>query len=353
MTRRFEYIDIAKGIGILLVVWAHILLSGTSHRLIYAFHMPLFFLISGMLFKREKFNGILDFIQCRTKRLLIPFVVYSVITWIIWAIFRFVRHDSVVSYWDPLLQTIIAKGSGAYMVHNSALWFIPCLFATEIIYFTYSKLSDVPKFIISLGCASLSFVLGHYFADEWWFLLPWNFDAALIAVLFYCVGNIFSKRVSNVRLVEFSKVHLMLILGIFIVCSVILYWSGMAFGECSMGSSSYQCSGAIFICRALIGCAACIILSLMISHLASANLLKRYFIREGINSLDIMSIHIPIKGVIIMGLSVIIHVSSDVISDSLLYSAISFIITMIIVDSLVWGIQYAKGFFNSMVHNNA
>jgi len=49
---RYDYIDIAKGLGILMVVWAHIMITGWTHQFIYAFHMPLFFLLSGMLFKR-------------------------------------------------------------------------------------------------------------------------------------------------------------------------------------------------------------------------------------------------------------------------------------------------------------
>jgi len=206
--RRYEYLDIAKGIGILLVVWAHILLVGASHRVIYAFHMPLFFMISGMLFRREKYPDFWTFVKRRAKRLLVPFVIYSVITWIIWAIFRFVRHDSVVSYWDPLLQTVIAKGSGAYMVHNSALWFIPCLFATEILYFTFSKLCNIPKLVAAISCATLSFVLGHYFADDWGFLLPWNFDAALIGVFFYCVGNILRQQCLTPSLFSVFKANI-------------------------------------------------------------------------------------------------------------------------------------------------
>ena len=37
--RRLDFIDVAKGFGILFVVWAHILLVGWTHRAIYAFHM--------------------------------------------------------------------------------------------------------------------------------------------------------------------------------------------------------------------------------------------------------------------------------------------------------------------------
>lgn len=348
--KRYDYLDIAKGIGILLVVWAHILLDGVSHRVIYAFHMPLFFLISGMLFRRDKYSGFIDFLRKRAKRLLVPFAIYSVATWCIWAVFRFIRHDEVVSYWDPLLQTVVAKGSGAFMVHNSALWFIPCLFATEIIYFAISKFNNILKITVSLCCAALSFGLGHYFSDDWWFLLPWNFDAALIAVLFYCAGNIFSAKVSGHRLIEYSKAHVKTMMCVGAVMCIVLYWSAMKFGECSMGSSSYQCNGAIFIIRAFIGCIACLILSVLLSLISSKNIIKKYLMREGQCSLDIMSIHIPIKGICILGIGVLLHQTAEYISFSLLYSALAFIIAMVVVDFLVYIIQRGKLIFNKRFH---
>ena len=138
-TNRYDYIDIAKGIGILMVVWAHILIFGWTHRMIYAFHMPLFFFLSGMLFQRDKYTSFSVFVAKRAKRLLAPYAIYSVLTWMVWAAFRYMRHDDVDSYLMPLLQTFYAQGSGAYMVHNSALWFIPCLFLTELLYFFISR----------------------------------------------------------------------------------------------------------------------------------------------------------------------------------------------------------------------
>lgn len=350
--RRFDYLDIAKGIGILLVVWAHILITGVSHRVIYAFHMPLFFLISGMLFSRNKYDGFFDFLRKRAKRLLVPFAIYSIVTWIIWATFRFVRHDAVASYWDPLFQTVIAKGSGAYMVHNSALWFIPCLFATEIMYFALCKFNDMARIAISVCCAALSFILGHYFADDWWYLLPWNFDASLIAILFYCIGNVFSARISNERIIEYSKMHVKTMICMLAVLFIGLYWSAMEFGECSMGSSSYQCNGAIFIVRAFIGCIACLVLSILFSFISSKNLFKKYLIREGKYSLDIMSIHIPVKGVVVLCLGILLHRTSEDMSSSLPYSALIFIITMVAVDSLVQAIHEGKRFFNQRFHGS-
>ena len=74
---RYEYIDITKGIGILLVVWAHILLIGWSHELIYAFHMPLFFFVSGMLFRPQRYDSFKQFFVVRGKRLLLPILTQS------------------------------------------------------------------------------------------------------------------------------------------------------------------------------------------------------------------------------------------------------------------------------------
>ena len=51
MNKRDKVIDVAKGIGIILVILAHVLKGKNIFVLevIYYFHMPLFFFISGLL----------------------------------------------------------------------------------------------------------------------------------------------------------------------------------------------------------------------------------------------------------------------------------------------------------------
>jgi acyltransferase len=352
--KRYDYIDISKGIGILLVVWAHIMITGSTHRVIYAFHMPLFFLLSGMLFKRERFSGFASFIKKRSKRLLLPYAVYSVATWALWAMFRYIRHDEVVSYWEPLLQTIIAKGSGEFMVHNSALWFVPCLFVTEIMYFIISKMKEVYTIVVCILCSIMSFVLGYYFGDNWWFLLPWNFDAALIALIFYCFGNIFIKHFSHKEVVGFVERHYKLMLSILCLLSVILYFGATIYGECSMGSSSYQCSGIVFTIRAIIGCVSLIVLALILSHLQNSSLWFKHIIGYikwlGINSLDVMCLHIPIKGIFVIIIAVLLQVQVEAVSSTLKYSMVVFIPTVICVSMVIMIIQRVKTKKNIFVH---
>lgn len=45
---RMTYLDMAKGIGILLMIVGHTISLGWQKDLIYSFHMPLFFVCSGM-----------------------------------------------------------------------------------------------------------------------------------------------------------------------------------------------------------------------------------------------------------------------------------------------------------------
>ena len=57
--RRDVTIDIAKGIGIILVVFSHLTFNGQMQRiLVHSFNMPLFFIISGYLFKEKKLKEV-------------------------------------------------------------------------------------------------------------------------------------------------------------------------------------------------------------------------------------------------------------------------------------------------------
>jgi len=75
LAKRVQYIDIAKGIGIVLVVMGHndfALISPFAHKLIYSFHMPMFFFMSGMFFRPDV--PFWSFLCNRFNRVLKPFL---------------------------------------------------------------------------------------------------------------------------------------------------------------------------------------------------------------------------------------------------------------------------------------
>lgn len=98
MTKRIEYLDATKGFAIFLMVFAHVIawnfsdysqvvnyspeqtenlkIAGFLWQVIYSFHMPLFFMISGYLaYRLGGANNVVDALFKKSKRLLIPYLV--------------------------------------------------------------------------------------------------------------------------------------------------------------------------------------------------------------------------------------------------------------------------------------
>lgn len=121
---RIEYIDIAKGLGILLVYIGHCEIGTTNLtpiiRWIYSFHMPLFFFISGLLFKLKSHTSHLIFIQRKLISLWIPYFIFSVYNWCLLYCFVGSPGNVMITGWG-----------------RNPLWFIPILFFVNYIHFLF------------------------------------------------------------------------------------------------------------------------------------------------------------------------------------------------------------------------
>lgn len=84
--KRLDFIDLSKVIGIYLVIYGHYIwymgippkndsLVCYIDRFVTLFHMPLFFIISGVLFKQDKFMNI---IRKVFSRLILPYVLIHI-----------------------------------------------------------------------------------------------------------------------------------------------------------------------------------------------------------------------------------------------------------------------------------
>lgn len=193
---RYPEIDLAKALCMLAVIWGHLMLGGITNQLAYAFHIPAFFFLSGMMFRREKYGSLWEFLGRRARTLLLPYAVFSVVTWAYWAARSALLGPAPGSYVRPLIQTVLAQGSGGFLVHNVALWFVTCLFLVEALYFILCRL---PAWAAALGCA-LCGALGWALVQPVWpvdfTMLPWSAEAALTGVVFYGAGSLFARRVT-------------------------------------------------------------------------------------------------------------------------------------------------------------
>ena len=72
-------VSFAKGIGIMLMVLGHTFFSAYGYALIYMFHMPLFFFLSGYCFRNSHLSDFGNFAKKRIRKIYIPFVKYCLI----------------------------------------------------------------------------------------------------------------------------------------------------------------------------------------------------------------------------------------------------------------------------------
>ena len=115
-------------------------------RLIYSFHMPLFFALSGSLFylnvESNKFNNLIDVLSVKAKRLLIPYV-FCTLFWVI-------PIKALSGYWSnsaSLLKDIIF--GQLFLYGNSHLWFLWVLFIVTVITWMFRK-NEIVRLLIAL-----------------------------------------------------------------------------------------------------------------------------------------------------------------------------------------------------------
>ena len=317
----------------LAVIWGHTKLTGLSNEFVYAFHIPLFFFMSGMVFSSSRYADFKEFVRRKVKTLLVPYVIYSVMTWVLWAGYSYVTHASVHSYWMPLLQTFLAQGSGGFLEHNVPLWFVTCLFMVEMEYWFVSKLSDGWNIIVSIGCALLGYIL-VYHCDFWNFkLLPWSIEVSMMALIFYSAGNLMIKKWSHRQIMDGvtgAKVRSWLLVTAGMCATA---WLAHYEGAMSMGHANLGKNPLVFYVTAFIGIASSLVLCILLADIDWRGIWKR--LAEGIkwfgrNSFDAMAIHNPIRAFIIVIVARLFATNSDAVSASNGLSLISFITTLIV-----------------------
>lgn len=337
MVSRLNYIDISKGFGMLAVVWGHIMLSGFSYLLVYAVDIPLFFFLSGMMYKGEKYSSLLHLVKSRAKSLLLPYVIFSALTWLVWVAYSIVFKSDVESYFSPLLQTVIAQGSGGYMVHNVPLWFVTCLFVVEVLYYFISK----TKIAVNLTICILFAIIGHFMLNNNlnfdFTKLPWNIEAALSAMLFYSAGNLLVIKFGLNYFPDLSKNKKSTAWCIMAFLTIIVCFGALFNGHVSIGSNQLGKNTFAFYFIGFCGIASTLIFSSILENHSYKFLSFLKWI--GRNSFYFMAIHVPVKGIIVVIIAKLFNTTPSIAGNTLLYSTIAFVITMIVCSITVFVIN--------------
>lgn len=254
-----DWVDIAKSLGIILMVIGHSSLPDYASRWIYSFHMPLFFVLSGAFTNWDK--SVWTFIVDKIRTLGLYFILYSIINYLLLSF-------SDANYKQQSISLLLTDGWEGF-----ALWFIPVLLLSLILdrFICENKLSYR---------ILLLFVVGALL-DMYDVYLPWSLSTVPVAAGFVLMG----RRLSSffkVRIEQFSlsRWSYALILVLLIAISTIsLFFSfDLAINKVSpvLFLILSSMSGTLFI-------------SLVSVHLCKLHILRKLLVPVGRNTLEIMA----------------------------------------------------------------
>lgn len=200
---RISYIDIARGLGIICIVIGHSLKAGWLREYLYAFHVPLFFFLSGLTYRYSQDKK--SFWIKKVRTIVVP---YFFIGFLGVIAFRFLgqfaseRLGSNIGTTDiipNLLGLVFGNSKTGLMRNNLPLWFLPCLISVTILVDLVESLIHSmnlwDRTIARGGFIVIAIVIGvalTQLTKKIW--LPWHMETAFNMVPFTMAGVIAKDR---------------------------------------------------------------------------------------------------------------------------------------------------------------
>lgn len=247
-SRNVEY-DILKGILIVFVVVGHALQScfdtpesyNSLFVFIYTFHMPLFVFISGYFFTSCMKYDFKTLIEKKTKRLIVPLLVYSTILFVLFITSSSPKtlgrvYEVYVTYWYLICVYILTTTYYLYKVGGAILkCFLALLLVTAIIFYDYT-----PPHILQ-DCQiirqSIIFGIGIWFYDNHGRLASmkqgWKMAVVGSTMMLSVVGIVVDRCIWGINIFTFPS-QIRILDGI--LCSVVAFGVFMPLIRISVGN---------------------------------------------------------------------------------------------------------------------
>lgn len=191
MSKRIEFIDIAKAIFIIIIVMDH---TRVVEPFPYAYdaEVPAFILLSGLFFsikrKGEKNSCIpfKEFLIKKFKTLLLPFLFFYIASYLLFYAAK-IAYPAISTLTDAkgLLDIFVQK-----QLFNGPLWFLLALLWIQILSYPIERYirSKILKYIIIITVGIVGALLGEYNI-----FVPLYIDNALALLPFFFLGNVIYK----------------------------------------------------------------------------------------------------------------------------------------------------------------
>lgn len=281
--KRIDWIDFGKGFTVLLVLIGHVFLGMfQSNRFVdsngillfiieqlYIFHIPVFFALSGSLFKPIKdFSQYPKYVFKKTVFLGIPYVFYSILHFVL----QKVAGSSV------RLSTSFTDLINIYKTPLGVSWYLYSLWMIYLVYGLLSILIRNQNYLFLISFISYIYVMVSPFESV-------QLDKLLLWSFFFMLGN----RLINFNFSSIKSFNLKLVILIWLILDIIFMYIWFLSGETH--ETSYETPGfwALgFVLSAVVG----FILYSNAERLPSS--IYNYFKKYGKDSLGIYILHAPI-----------------------------------------------------------
>ena len=199
ISNRITWIDELKGLAIILVMFGHAIFPDILKVELYSFHIPLFFFLSGYVFSIKKYNNFREFLKSKIRSLIIPLLSFSIFIFVFDFVVRYLILETIS------IQNLLFEIPGFFIqirgtFLGGSLWFLTCLFVSEIMFYFIIKITKNDKTKIFLIIV-ISAVVGAIYFKYINKLLPWAIDAALTAIFFLGIGYLskeFKEKVDKI-----------------------------------------------------------------------------------------------------------------------------------------------------------
>lgn len=288
---RIGAIDIAKGIGIILVIIGHALPSSSMVRVfVYTFHMPLFFILAGMVMKSFKCNKSVFKAFLAEEKLIRAYCFYSVLFIIFDIVVRFLIQREIglgELFWD-FYQTVVFYGI-------NVLWFLATLVLAKVLVKRICLISANKLCWLAIGLvlfATISMVsnqiqwmnMGKY---RWIFFPLVAVLRALSSMVYVLLGYLAGEKVKH-----YIKKYNKLTIAYITLCTLIFLLYTFRFaGDVDVHLVRMGNWPIAFVC-ALFGFVAVLGVGVLLDSIPG---IRNFFRFIGINSLFIMATHDYLK----------------------------------------------------------
>ena len=279
--KRIRWIDVAKGYGIFLIVLGHILTTGTLRRLIFAFHVPLFFILSGLTLNTNiRFK---NFLVKKFKSLMIPYFTFSVISIVLFSfMIKLMPSLSEQSgFFNQLFVVLYGNSRPDIMKWNTPLWFLPCLFAVLVVVYVIERSMqyNVGGAAVRLLVIIVSFVAGVLFETNVDVRLPMQMESGIFMIGFVEIGVILSKCDFSEQVKKISA-FMLISIGLLVIGSLVSHINGFA----EVRTYYYGKNGFLFIITSVTMSMAFLLIAMLFEN-------SKIWKVIGVNSMVVLLLH--------------------------------------------------------------